>query len=497
MLVIADAEKPVALAGVMGGLESAISYSTKRVLLESAHFNATSVRKTARALGMHTDASHRFERGTDPSGTAAALDRAARLIVACCGGSVRRGVVDVVAKRIAPRVLTLRYPRLVKFLGLDVPLPRVLSILRALGIEVTESGDGILTCTVPTSRVDLTMEVDLFEEVIRHVGYNALPETLPAPYVPTYVDPVLVREERIRDVLAGAGFVEAQTYSFVAASENAPFAALAPGAPIALENPLGEPFEIMRGTVVIGLLRAAGHNVRRGTRDLSLFEVGRAYGSANGAVTEPRRVAFLLLGSRTSHFSAEPRKADFFDGSGTVAGLFRGLGLEAPRFAPAKESFLAPGRAARVLTSEGVDVGWVGVLGSALSTAWELDEPIVGELEIGALPPTPVPTSIEMPPRFPGSDFDLTVTHRLAVPFERLATAARTSAPAELLSVDAIARYQGAGVPQGAVKTTLRFRFRSAERSLSREELASWRDEAARRFLSLGNTAVDGYQEVS
>src|SRR5204862_6767631 len=174
MLVIADARRPVALAGVMGGLETAMSLSTRGVLLESAHFSATSVRRTARALGMHTDASHRFERGTDPSGTVGALDRAARLIVSCCGGTSRRGVIDVVARRIEPRVVTLRFPRLERFLGMRVPLERTVAILEALGIRVRDAGGGLLLeGTVPTARVDLTSEVDLFEEVIRHVGYDA------------------------------------------------------------------------------------------------------------------------------------------------------------------------------------------------------------------------------------------------------------------------------------------------------------------------------------
>ncbi len=496
MLVIADAGRVVALAGVMGGLETAISLSTRRVLLESAHFSATSVRRTARALGMHTDASHRFERGTDPSATVAALDRAARLIVSCCGGAGRRGAIDVVARRIEPRVVTLRFPRLERFLGMRVPLERTVAILEALGIRVRVSGGGLLLeGTVPTARVDLTSEVDLFEEVIRHVGYDALPETLPAPFVPVRVDPVLAREERVRDVLAGAGFTEAQSYSFVAASENAPFASLAPGAPVAVENPLGEPFALMRATPLVGLLKAAGHNVRRGTRDLSLFEIGRAYGRADGSVLESRRATFLLLGERGVHFSAAPRPVDFFDGSGTVAAVFRGLGLEAPAFEPSAAAFLAPGRSARVKTVAGKDAGWVGVLSSALSEAWELAEPIVGELDLAELPPTPVPTSIEAPPRFPGSDFDLTVTHRLSTPFRALAGAARADAPPELASVEAIARYQGANVPPGFVKTTLRLLFQSPERSLAREELSLWRDRAAARLLALGETSVDGYEK--
>src|SRR5262249_28995666 len=155
-------------------------------------------------------------------------------------------------------------------------------------------------------------------------------------------------------------------------------------------------------------------------------------------------------------------------------------------FSPAAEAFLAPGRSARVKTAAGADAGWVGVLSASLCRAWELEEPVVGELDLAVLPEAARPDSIEAPPRSPGSDFDLTVTPHPWVPSLKLAAAARSSAPAELSSVDAIARYQGANVAEGRVKTTLRFRFRSPERSLSREELSRWRDEAAARFLALG-----------
>lgn len=492
-LVIADAERAVALAGVMGGLDTAISESTTRVLLESAHFEPGVVRRGARSLGMHTDASHRFERGTDPAGTVEGLNRAAALLLADCGGRLAAGAIDVVACAVPPRETFLRWARLTGFLGMDVPRERTLAILSALAFETrVDEGRGGVRVVVPSWRVDVEQEIDLVEEVIRHVGYDALPETLPAPFVPTAVDPLLVREERARDYLAGAGLVEASTYSFVSEEENAPFVSVAPGEPARVENPLAEPFTTMRATPVVGLLKAGQHNVRRGARELALFEVGRSYGRAGREPVEARRATFLLFGRSLVHWSEEGRSVDFFDGSGLVAGLLAALGAPAPSFAPASFPFLSPGRAAEILGPAGARLGWLGVLAAPLAAAWDLPDAVVGDVDLGALAPPRAVTSVEAPARFPGSEVDLTVTHRLEMPWAELEAAARRDAPAALAAVEAKYRYQGAGVPAGFVKTTLTLRFGAADRSLARDEVNAWRDEAARRFRELPDARVDG-----
>ncbi len=492
-LVIADAVRPVALAGVMGGLETAISERTTRVLLESAHFDPGVVRRTARAMGLHTDASHRFERGTDPAATVDGLERAAALIVADCGGTVARGVIDVVAREVPRPRVRLRHARLEAFLGMPIPLPRCVEILRALQFEVTEAGPGVLEVIPPTWRVDVGLEVDLIEEVVRIVGYDELPEVLPHAFNPTWTEPTLAREERARDVLSGAGFVETCTYSFVSSEENAPFAGGAPGTPAEVANPLGEPFTTMRATPVIGLLAAARHNARRGQPDLLLFEVGRSYGMAGTAPRESRRATLLLHGRRQVHWSVEPRPVDFHDGSGAVAALFAGLGAPAPAFRPAAFPFLSPGRSARVVSSNGEDAGWVGVLAATVAARYDLTEAVVADVDLARIDVVPPPTTLEAPSRFPGSDVDLTVTHRLSLPWSDLVSAATAGAPPELLGVDARYLYRGPGVPDGFVKTTLTLRFGSAERSLSREEVNGWRDEAARRLLALPESRVDGF----
>jgi len=499
ILVIADAEKAVALAGIMGGLETAISEATTRVLLESAHFDPGVVRRGSRILGMHTDASHRFERGTDPETTLDGLDRAARLISANGGGAVAKGVIDVRAAARKPSALALRIPRLDAFLGLAIPPARSVEILEQLGFSPETNGERILV-TVPTWRVDVSLEEDLIEEVVRCEGYDRLPETLPVAFVPSKEHRAFAFEDRVRDLLAADGLVEATTYSFVSEEENLPFQSAAPGAPVVLENPLAEPYTTMRATPVVGLLQSARHNVRRGGKDLGLFEVGHVYGRAAAAgsleerIHETRHAAILLTGLRRRHWSEEGRPVDFFDGSGAVTALFRGLGLPDPDFAPAAFPFLAPGRAADVLGPDGVRMGWVGVLAAPLGALWDLADPVVADLDLEALEarvPAP-PTSVEAPSKLPGSEVDLTVTHALTAPWTELESRAREGAPPELVAVEAKGRYRGPGVPDGFVKTTLTLRFGSATRSLSREEINAWRDAAAARLLALPGSKVDG-----
>ena len=511
-LVIADAEKPVALAGVMGGLATAISERTTRILLEGAHFNPGAVRKTARSLGMHTDASHRFERGTDPEATVGGLDRAARLILADCGGTLCRGTIDARADESAPPMQTLRLSRLTAFLGMDIPGARVLEILAALGFFPVRDGDAVRVA-VPSWRIDVTCEEDLIEEVIRCEGYDRLPETLPRPYAPARPRVSALVADRARDLLAGLGLFECQTYSFVAASENFPFESAAPGSPVVIENALGEPFTTMRATPVIGLLQTAQHNVRRGQKDLALFEVGKSFGwnqekisaeekTGDGRILERERVGILLAGARRKHWSVETEeREDFFDGAGIVEALMRGLGLGEPRaLFTFKENisssffpFLAPGRAASIEVG-GVAVGWVGVLEPSLAASWDLTDPVAADLDLdllSALLPPPA-TSIEPPPRFPGSEVDITVTHEVATAWKMLEAAARADAPPELMTVEAKGRYRGPGVPEGFVKTTLTLRFGSPQRSLARDDVNAWRDAAARRLQALAGAKVDG-----
>ncbi|HVO50016.1 MAG TPA: hypothetical protein VMV60_03400, partial [Thermoanaerobaculia bacterium] len=357
---------------------------------------------------------------------------------------------------------------------------------------------------------DVTCEEDLIEEVIRCEGYDRLPETLPAPFVPRTVSRAAQVPDLTRDLLAGMGLLECVTYSFVSEAENAPFASAAPGAPVLVENPLGEPFTTLRATPVVGLLQSAQHNVRRGQKDLALFEVGTAFGwnagkisaeekTGDGRVSEKERVGILLAGARRRHWSVTSEESDFFEGAGIAEALMKGLGLgNASSPITFKEdlpcsSFLAAGRSALVRVG-GAVAGWVGVLEPALAASWDLVDPVVADLDLGVLAAAlpPAETSVEPPSKFPGSEVDVTVTHPIATPWRALEVAVLSGAPDELVAVEAKGRYRGPGVPDGFVKTTLTLRFGSPRASLAREDVNGWRDDAARRLLALGGTKVDG-----
>jgi phenylalanyl-tRNA synthetase beta chain len=399
---------------------------------------------------------------------------------------------------------TLRLSRLTAFLGMDIPAARVLEILAALGFSPVREGDAVRV-TVPSWRIDITCEEDLIEEVIRCEGYDRLPETLPRPYAPARPRVSALVADRARDLLAGLGLLECQTYSFVSEAENLPFASAAPGAPVVVENALGEPFTTMRATPVIGLLQSAQHNVRRGQKDLALFEVGTAFGwnpkredTKEERVLERKRVGILLSGRRRHHWSEASEENDFFEGAGIAAALLQGLGFASGSFTFEENlpSYLAPGRSALVRVA-GRDAGWVGVLEPSLAAAWDLTDPVVADLDLdllGALLPPHV-TSVEPPPRFPGSEVDITVTHEVTTAWKTLEAAARAAAPPELMTVEAKGRYRGPGVPDGFVKTNLTLRFGSPQRSLARDDVNAWRDAAARRLHALPGAKVDGVKE--
>ncbi|MGZ5430097.1 MAG: phenylalanine--tRNA ligase subunit beta-related protein, partial [Thermoanaerobaculia bacterium] len=396
--------------------------------------------------------------------------------------------------------------RLAAFLGMDIPAARCAEILDALGFSPVREGDA-LRVTVPSWRVDVAGEEDLIEEVIRCEGYERLPETLPRPYAPARPPQAALVEDRARDLLAGFGLLECATYSFVSEAENAPFASAAPGPPVLIENALGEPFTTMRATPVIGLLQSARHNARRGLEDLALFEVGTAFGwnpdetreqrgrEGRERVLERKKVGILLSGRRRHHWSEASEETDFFEGAGIATALLEGLGFASGSFTfeESVSSYLAVGRAARIVCSDR-ECGWVGVLGPSLAATWDLTDPVVADLDLdllGSLLPPPV-TSVEPPPRYPGSEVDLTVTHPLSTAWKTLESAVRAGAPAELVAVEAKGRYRGPGVGEGFVKTTLTLRFGSPLRSLAREDVNAWRDAAARRLLALRGAAVDG-----
>jgi phenylalanyl-tRNA synthetase beta chain len=477
MPVIADPRRPIALAGVMGGQETEVGAATRDVLLESAWFDPKAVRRTAKALGMHTDASHRFERGVDPEGQLAAARRAAALIAELAGGTVVEPAVEAVGEVLPPiPEIVLSHRRLERFAGGEVPAADVERLLAGIGFAPHRvgGGDEWRVGVPPWRRFDVLEEADLFEEVLRLHGFDRIAPALPAiagldaPELPGHR---LRRTARAH--LAAAGFVDAINWAFYGDSEDARFDAFGaagagePGPALQLLNPLSERHGRMRRSLLPGLLESASFNRRRGAPSVRLFEVGRVYWrTPEGTPDETEHLA-LVVGGRDGDPWQRLVELDLFDAKGAVEGLSAALG-RALVAEPADVRGLLPGRAARLhLKTDGTAVGILG----------QLDEPeagfplFVAELATAPFVPLPPPVKVEQPSRHPAVAVDLTFTHALDVPWSTIAAAVELARPPGLVSFELENRYQGAGVPAGAVNTTIHFVYNAVDRSLTQEEV--------------------------
>jgi len=467
--LVACPDGPLAVAGVMGGGPSEVSEKTRRVALEAAYWDPLSIRRAARALGMHTEASHRFERGADIACPPAATARIAHLLVKLGAGSVRPGLIDVVAAPRAPRVVKLRAARLVALLGAPVPSERAEAVLSGLGFEAGERTAEAVSYTVPTWRGDVGREADLIEEVGRHHGIDKIARTLPVAREAGGLSRRQVRERALRDALAGAGLVETIGLSLVDAKE-----AELGGRPLLLSNPLAEDQSALRTSLVRpGLLSVLRTNQRQGRRDVAAFEIGRVFQPAAILAAEPRRLALLLAGSAGRHWSARTRAFDFFDLRGAVETAFDALGLGAPLLTRASEpSWLQPGQAARV-SFEGRDVGFLGALHPSLLEAWDLKGPaFAAELSLEPLLDAETPARrLRSLPRFPAVERDLSLIVDAAAASADLLAAARAAGGDRLVEVAVADRYEGEPVPKGRVSLTLALRLQDPARTLLSEDV--------------------------
>jgi phenylalanyl-tRNA synthetase beta chain len=470
-VLICDGARAVAVAGVMGGAATEITASTAEVLLESACFDPVAVRRTARRLGLSTEASHRFERGADREMARTAVDAAAALIVRLAGGEIAAGVLDSAPAAPAPRAVGFSLSRLAAFAGCPLPAERVLAILAALGFAPRKQGDAV-SCTVPSHRVDIELAEDLYEEVLRHFGYDNVPSALPAAASqPGQRLGSWSLTERARNALAAAGLAEAVTYSFVAPELEAATAATplaARGGAVPVVNPISSRLAVMRRSLLAGLVEVAGANLRRGAATVALAEVGRAFFAADGRPREEERAALVLAGGAGTWDA--PRTLDFLDLKGVVEVVLDGLGLGAAVWRPAVTPLFAAGLAAEIVV-DGAVVGVAGCLADEAAALADVQAPLwAAELDLAAAAAPAVP-AFQPLPRFPAVPADLTVRHTLALPYGELVAAIRRDGPPWIESIAPVARYRGEGVAEGEVKTTVRITYRHADRSLTQEEV--------------------------
>lgn len=477
-LVIADAARAQGVAGVMGGGASEVSGATQRVAFESAWFQPASVRRTSRRLGLKTEASARFERGTDINGPLVALRRALALMRRIGAGTVNGGLIDVYPAPRGPRPITLRRAALARLLGLAVPDTDVVRILRALGLTVRDVADDGWSVDVPTVRVDLLREVDLIEEVGRHYGFDRLAAAFPpmteaaAPQ-----DPRVARDRFVRRILAGAGLNEAVTFGFIEGKVAEAFVPDAVASDlVAVANPLSAQFDVLRPSLLPGLLAGIGHNRRHGRRDVGLFEIGARFTRSAG---ESRGVAFAWTGSAApEHWSGHGREVDFFDAKGVVEQLCAALGVSVTFESWNDSAFLVAGQAARVM-ADGQLVGVAGVMQAPLlerASAPRADRVVAAELSLDRLEAArrSVRDSITPLPRFPQVVRDVSIVVGDALPAATIRATILSAAGgqgAPLVAVAFFDRYQGKGVPDGSVSLSARLTFQATDRTLTDHEV--------------------------
>ncbi len=483
-LVIADADKAQAVAGVMGGALSEVSASAKTIVLESACFNPISVRRTSKRLGLKTEASARFERGTDINAPVTGLQRAVALLEEIGAGRVRGGAIDRYPSPATARKLTLRGTRIERVLGQAVPAADVHRILTGLGFQVstakaephTDTGRSGAAhqewdVTVPTFRVDVAREVDLIEEVGRHVGYDRLPTTFPPLLTPNPPpDSKIERDRLVRRVLLAAGCSEALTFSFI---DNGQAAHFDPGGAIVpISNPLSAQFSVLRPSLLPGLLSAVAHNRNRERVDVCLFELGATVTRSG----ESRRVAVAWTGdASSSHWSGGRRNADFFDVKGLVERVGEALQVDLTFDAASIPPYLIRGRAATVAAGNR-QVGALGMLAPPIATSAGVptnEDVYVAELDLDALAAvrSAAPRKAKPLPRFPSIARDISIIIDDILPAATVRGTIRSAAPETLVSVREFDRYQGKGVPERRVSLSLRLTFRSPERTLTDSEV--------------------------
>jgi phenylalanyl-tRNA synthetase beta chain len=468
MLMIADGEGVVALAGIMGGADSEIHSGTTDVLLESAHFDSLSVRRTSRRLGMHTEASHRFERGTDPEMAAVACDRAAALIAELAGGQLCRGRIDVYPRPWEPRHMEFSVTALSAFTGLDILADRVREILDGLEFQPELEGDSVAV-TVPPHRVDIDRVPDLYEEVIRHVGYDAVPSRLPVlPTTPGHRNPNWELIDRARESAVSAGLVEIMTWSFIDPEFDEMVASqvLCPGEPVPLGNPLASTQAVMRRSLLPGMLGAAQANSNQGERRLHFFEQGRVFDLAEDGPREHERLGIVF---RDESGASEAR---FRRLKGVVESVCEGVGLPSLEWKRGGGPWFDEGAGAILKTSDGKPVGMAGLVSQELGARWDLGpEVAAAELDIDAAS-EPALTRFEELARFPSVVMDMTVEHGSDLSYADLESATRELAGEWVEDLSYVTQFKPKGEPQ-VVRTTFRLVYRHPERSLTQDEVNS------------------------
>jgi phenylalanyl-tRNA synthetase beta chain len=475
MLVIADAEKPVALAGIMGGEDSEISTRTTDVLIESAYFDPHCVRVTARQLGMDTEASRRFERGADCAGVLRAQQRCVELICEFAGGVATEDAIDIYPQPLQPRIVSLRPERVTELTSLSVQTDEMVRILQGLGFEPTDA----MKFKVPSWRVDVEQEEDLVEEVARHAGYEKIGSALPPSSASGEYQPGEMKQRSLRRALNAFGFDEAINFSFIQQENRFDLIPLLRGHENdqpQLENPIIEDAAWMRSTLLPGLLSSLRHNLNHGIRDVRLFEIGRIFAISHTGELPQETLALAMIatgGAIDENRAQADRELDFFDLKGALEAAVDWMNLSPLSFTQTSARHLRVGQSALIKRGDGTEVGTIGRLAESVAASYKFRQPIyLLEVDLDALLNGPAKVIQYSPlPRYPSVTRDISLLVNRNVVLEEIFKVVNDQRVADCRSVKLVGTFEGGSIQSSKRSVTLRLEYRSDERTLRDEEV--------------------------
>jgi phenylalanyl-tRNA synthetase beta chain len=490
VLLITDGERPLAVAGVMGGVDSEVTDETTSILLESATFDMVNIRHTSRKLKLRTDASVRFERGIDPDLALTAARRAVQLILELCPGATVKAYDDSYPNPVAPRTVALPLSRIKRILGIEIPRATVVDVLTRLDLQPVMDGD-TLTVTVPTWRGDISIPEDVVEEVARIVGYGELPATLPSGGTPVVErDPMFILERKVRTLLAAGGMWEGRSYATLSGEEIGQWtddgsvaltAAVAPDALVRLVNPVNTERPILRPALLPSLLPAVTENLKH-QEGVRLFEVAHVFwGTGAGELpSQPAHVAGILAGRRheLNRFAPSSPEMDFWDAKGLVDVLSRRLGVPLA-FAPVQHPAFHPGRTAAV-SAQGARIGIVGEIHPALAAAHGIETRVAGfELDLAAVASAqPDTRGVQVKAdQFLPVEQDFSMVVDAGIPAAQVRDALLQGAGPLATGITLFDIYEGESIGEGKKSLTFRVTFTAPDRALTDKELEKVRNK--------------------
>ena len=480
MLLIADEQKGIALAGVMGGANTEINDQTVDVLIESAYFHPTNIRRTSKQLGLRSESSYRFERGADVNISDWASQRAAQLILETAGGQLAEGVVDVQPQPKEAKTIVLRYAKTEALLGIKIPHAEQVALLGKLGFEAGAQTNDSCAFTVPSWRVDMKRETDLIEEIERLHGLAKTPATPPRGAIGTNAfDSIYDQIGEVRRILAGLGLNEAQGQTLIAKSEvrNAKDEEI-----VALANPLSSDMDVLRPSLLPGLIHSLRHNVTRKNYDVALFEIGRVFlrkaesakraGSETGAPIEERRVAIALTGQRALNFwsgADRDAKFDVTDAKGLVEELLEQFGVRGIVFTRREAATGLFLESATITLGGKLPLGELGLVSPVLAKKYDLrDAVLLAELNLDQLlARRNAAKSFKALPQFPSSRRDVAMLVPEAVTHDAVLQTVKQAKAPNLEAVELFDVFRGKNVPEGQKSLAYAFTYRGTDKTLT------------------------------